>query len=437
MRRLLGILLLLGLTACSRALGAGGPVLWVWSGGVTESSAVVKAKVESGAGTPRLLVGNMEVQPLEMSASGVATFHLGGLSPQTTYEYQVAVDDGQSLSGRLQTFAEGPVSFRFVFGSCAGTGSSHPVFQTMEALEPLFTVHMGDFHYENIAENDPARFQRAFDEVLASPRQSSLYRSASIAYVWDDHDYGPDDSDRTHPGKPAALATYDEYVPHYPLERDGELPRDLHQAFTVGRVRFLLTDGRSQREPADSPDGPGKTMLGASQREWLLGEIERARDRYALVVWINPVPWIAQPESGDGWGLYEWERRYIADRIRDAGMTDRLLMLSGDGHMVAIDDGTNSGFESDRVVGERSFPVMHAAPFDRYPRRKGGPYSHGTAARRVFFGLISIQQFGLAEIQDDGNVLEVLLSGRNERGEPLEGMMLRLRCDDAGCEVVG
>jgi alkaline phosphatase D len=393
---------------------------------------VVKAKVDRSVGSPRLVISDREILPEENGASSIAMFRVEGLSPGTRYDYRVTLGDGRFLGGRFHTFPEGPSSFRFVFGSCARTGSSHKIFGTMESLEPLFTLHMGDFHYENIEENDPAKFRRAFDEVLASERQSSLYRSAPIAYIWDDHDYGPNDADGMHPGKEAALATYEECVPHYPLEREGGRPRDLHQAFTVGRVRFLLTDVRSHRAPERTPEGPDKTMLGAAQREWLLSEIEGARDRYALVVWVNPVPWIAEPGSSHGWGQYDWERRLIANRIRDAGMTERLLMLSGDGHMVAIDDGTHSNFATNGAAGERGFPVMHAAPLDRYARPKGGPYSHGKAGRRILFGLIPIQQFGLAEVRDDGEVLEVALSGRNEEGALLDGMSLRLRFDEHG-----
>jgi len=327
------------------------------------------------------------------------------------------------------------MSFRVLFGSCAGTGSNNEVFETMESLEPLFFLHMGDFHYENIPVNDVERYRRAVDEVLASPRQSSLYRSTPIAYMWDDHDYGPNDADRTHPGKPAALGTYDETVPHYPLHRDEDgNPTDLRQAFTVGRVRFIMTDLRSQRTPDKEADGPDKTMLGVSQREWLLHEFESAAERYELIVWVNVVPWISAPDSGHGWGRYGWERRLIADRILELGLVDRLLVLSGDAHMVAIDDGTNSNFSTSAERGERAFPVVHAAPLDRYARHKGGPYSHGKAARRLLFGLIPIQQFGLAEIADDGNVVELRLTGRNKRGELLDGMSLRLRCQD-GCVV--
>jgi hypothetical protein len=72
---------------------------------------------------------------------------------------------------------------------------------------------------------------------------------------------------------------------------------------------------------------------------------------------------------------------------------------------------------------------------DRYARHKGGPYSHGVAGRRVLFGLVAIQQFGLADVVDDGKVLEVSLSGRNEKGDLLDGMTLRMRCED-GCVVV-
>jgi hypothetical protein len=39
-----------------------------------------------------------------------------------------------------------------------------------------------------------------------------------MAYMWDDHDFGPDNSDATAPGRDASLRAYREYVPHYPLQ---------------------------------------------------------------------------------------------------------------------------------------------------------------------------------------------------------------------------
>ena len=411
------------------------PVQWVWSGSVTAHSAVVKAKADPASEPPRLIVSDRSHEPVGRSPSGVATFRLENLRPETEYTYEVALAGRTRREGRFRTFADGPLSFRFAFASCARTGSSSSVFETIESLEPLFFLHMGDLHYEDIATNDVGRFRKAFDAVLSSERQSSLYRSAPIVYVWDDHDYGPNDSDRTHPGKPAALQAYEETVPHYPLERDDDgAPLDLRQAFSVGRLRFVVTDVRAHRAPEGEPDGPGKTMLGTSQREWLLHQLEAAKDGHELIVWVNAVPWIARAGSGHGWGRYAWERRLIADRIRELGLVDRLLMVSGDAHMVAIDDGTHSNFATDARTDEPAFPVVHAAPLDRSPSRKGGPYSHGTAARKRLFGLIPIQQFGLAEVRDDGAVLEVDLTGRDKRGRLLKGMALRLRCRD-GCEV--
>jgi phosphodiesterase/alkaline phosphatase D-like protein len=406
---------------------------------VTKDSAVVKARVQANAGALRLLVseatspGTPQVLPGEADAHGVVAFEIHDLRPATAYRYELEVSGAVVIGGRFRTFTEEPMSFQIVFGSCARTGSSHEIFSTMESLNPLFVLHMGDFHYENIDENDPARFRDAFDRVLRSKRQSSLYRSAPIVYIWDDHDYGANDADGTSPSKPAALAVYDEYVPHYPLVRIGGRPRSLQQAFTAGRVRFLITDGRSERTPDREPDGPGKSMLGEAQLSWLFSELEAARDRYALVVWVNTVPWITEKGSPHGWGRYDWERRYIADRIRSLGLVNRMLMLSGDGHMVAIDDGTNSNFATDHPEGERGFPVVHAAPFDRFPRPKGGPYSHGIAARRPMFGVVQIQQFGLMEVGDDGQVMLVALSGRRSSGTLLPGMRLELRCDAGGC----
>ena len=446
--RLLLIVITLALPGTTAAQNSA--VRWVWSGAVKSDSAVVKARIEPGFNQIRLLVSKDRSYSdpsafpksgySEPDSNGVVAFQLSGLSENTTYHYSVEVEGKRRLSGRFRTFARGAMSFRIAFGSCATTGSNHKVFSTIRGLNPLFFLHMGDFHYENIGKNEPLLYQQAFERVLRSARQAELYRSVPITYIWDDHDYGPDDADRTAEGRTAALKVYRQYVPHYPLDREGGELATIQQAFTVGRVRFIATDVRSQRNPVDTPDGPGKSMLGEKQRKWLQTQFDSARD-YALVVWVNVVPWItkSQPGSEHGWEPFAYERTLLADHIKSAGLVNKFVILSGDGHMVAIDDGTNSDYSSDGKPGEHAFPVMHAGPLDRFPRVKGGPYSHGVAARKSatrLFGLIKDQQFGLMDVTDDGQLLSVELSGRNADGELLKGMLLRMECNSEGCNVV-
>lgn len=443
-----GFLLAAGLVAAAGS-GQGEPVHWMWAGAVTADQAVVKARLKDPSRGARLLLTPMGAGvpgrtvpadgTLDPDASGVVTFRLTGLTPGTAYAYQVEVGGQGSEAGRFRTFLRGPQSFRVAFGSCAATGSSHPVWESILDLEPDLFLHMGDFHYENIRQNRPELFRRAFDRSLSARRQSRLYRSTAVAYIWDDHDYGPNDSDGTAPGKASALQVYQETVPHYPLEQTLGGVTTIQQAFDLGRVRFILTDGRSERSPESLPDGPEKSMLGPAQREWLFRELEQARD-YPLVVWVSAVPWITRdtPGGSDGWEPYGWERRLIAGRIRDLGLARKLLMLSGDAHMVAIDDGTHSNYAPEAPPGEPAFPVVQAAPIDRYPRKKGGPYTHGTSPRRILlFGVIPVQQFGLMEVEDDGASMTVRLSGRNRRGAILPGMELHLTCDGSACAVAG
>src|SRR5690606_27654729 len=131
-------------------------------------------------------------------------------------------------------------------GACAMTGSSRPVFDVIRRQNPLFFLHLGDMHYENIDAADPEAYREAWREVLASRSQAALYRSTPIAYTWDDHDFGPNNSNRLAPGRNAARRAYREMIPHYPLAA-GARNAPIHQAFSIGRVRFILTDLRSSR----------------------------------------------------------------------------------------------------------------------------------------------------------------------------------------------
>jgi phosphodiesterase/alkaline phosphatase D-like protein len=330
----------------------------------------------------------------------VAVFVLQDLAPRTRYRYVLSSVGEPPLDGTFRTFAEGPFSFRIVFSSCASTGSTSSVFTAMRQMEPDLFIHMGDLHYENIPNNDPQRFRQAYGRVLASSTQAALYRSVPIAYTWDDHDFGTDNSDRTAPSRPAAQRAFRTFVPHYRLE-EGDGP--IYNAFTMGRVRIIMIDTRSERAPVGLPE-PERTMLGSDQLEWLEGELKGAAEA-PLVVLVNTVPWITKrnERTDEGWAQYARERRHIADLIVRHGLTRKLVMLSGDAHMLAMDDGTNSQYSTLPEAPKRGFVIAHAAPMDRWPRTKGGPYSHREVA--------SYGQFGVMDVKDDGGAISVRLRG--------------------------
>jgi alkaline phosphatase D len=419
-------------------------VLWVWSGAVTPRTAVVKAKVRGRATDLHLLVDSdpqmrsarrLAVGPsATIDDTGVATFPLTDLLPDTRYHYVVGHDDQRTLQGEFRTFADGPMSFAFAASACAGGNmfrhvSNHEIFATIERLRPLFFLHMGDFHYLNIGRNELTLFREAYDLVLDQDRQASLYRSTPLVYIWDDHDYGPNDSDRMSPARDAARAAYTQNVPHYPLVLENDRVGTIQQEFTVGRVRFIVSDLRSARDPIAQPDGPEKSLLGLPQRAWLVEAFTRAaRDDVPLLVWVTGVPWITRTGARtDGWEPFAWERRFLADHLASLDLTQRMLVLSADAHMLAIDDGTHSNYATNAKPGERGFPVFHAGPLDRRPSLKGGPYSHGIST--------VTHQFGWIEVADDGTELRATLSGRDRAGRQVGQLRLQLTCRHSACAV--
>lgn len=389
---------------CAESVLAAG-VDFVWCGSVTPNSARFKSRLQVEGAVARIgYTTQPDYSGFVFSAPDTAfaavndrvvDIRLESLQTAVQYFYTVEVDGVLDTlkRGQFTTFHPyGAAIFTIGLGSCANTGSSHAVFQTIRAHDPLLVMHLGDFHYQNIAVNDANVFRAAYQTVLGSVNQSALYRSAAVDYVWDDHDYGPNNSDSTAPGRAASRQTYQEYVPHYPLAAGaGDVP--IYHTFTIGRALFIVTDSRSARSPAAATDNASKTMLGVTQKSWFKQQLLAAQEEYPLKIWVNTLPWIGVT-GDDGWHLYTNERREIADFINDSGVTG-LCMVSGDAHMLAIDDGSNSGYATG---GGGGFPVFHAAALDRTGSVKGGPYSHGSYPGGGQFGLMTVIDSGGSSI---------------------------------------
>jgi membrane-associated phospholipid phosphatase len=382
-------------------------VEWAWTGGLQSDAITIVAKLDGAraATTAEVVLTSdtgtdLRIGPVTPDDQGVVRVDASDLRPGSRYRFQFVVDgepDSTRGIGSFRTPGVGAESFRVALSSCARVGSNGRVFDAIAASDPLLYLAMGDIHYSNIGENSPDAFRSAYDRLLTEPGQAALYRQVPIAYVWDDHDYGPNDGDSTSPSRQAARQVYREVVPHAGVA-PGDAP--INQAFTIGRVRFVMTDNRSERTD--------DSMLGDRQRDWLIEELTESSRTHALVVWVNPVPWIAEArEGGDNWSGFSQERTVIADAIAQAGI-DNLIMVSGDAHMVALDDGTNSDYSTS---GGASFPVFHAAALDRPGSVKGGPYSDGA------FG--GAGQFGLLDIADEGDTISVTTTGVDWEGDVL------------------
>ncbi len=386
----------------------------VWSGNVTPESATVCVRLASPGLQVRLAVGTggplrptLYSAPVTTTAAegNVVRLDIEGLEPGTAYAYGIEVNgvlrDEPLTRGTFRTFPTGAASFRLAFGSCGDwRASDHRAYEAVAAERPLLFLHLGDLHYSDTGTTVADDYRRNYDAVLRHPQQSTLFRAQAIAYIWDDHDFTGNDSDSTSPGRAAARGVYRDYVPHYPLTiSDGSIG----QAFTVGRVRVILTDLRSSAHPAAEAESARKTRLGAAQKAWFKRELLAARDAgFPLILWASSVPWIQAAQIGqDSWGGYATERAELADFLRQNRIRN-VVMLSGDMHALAYDDGTHSDYATG---GGAPLVVIHASALNSAGSAKGGPYTAGPIEGGAQYGLLDITDSG-------GSTLDVRFLGK-------------------------
>jgi len=211
-------------------------------------------------------------------------------------------------------------------------------------------------------------------------------------YMWDDGDFGPNDTDKNNPARLAAIAAYHRRVPSPTLVNSG-VSDSPYFSFVRGRVRFIITDSRGERSPKGATDNASKVVFSDDQRNWLFDEMLAAETAGQAIVWVVTKPFIAAATAGaDHWGGYTTERTTISNFITTNGLIGRIVIISGDMHALAYDDGTSVN----NIPGVK---VIQAAALDREGSSKGGPYKVGPV-RSPASGDVS--QYGLIDIADTG-----------------------------------
>lgn len=395
MQKILGTILLLFFGAINLSANE---VLYFWSGAITSTSGKVNAVLTNPAEKVRLVVSLDKIfsQPVYSDASSckvengnTVSLSIQHLQPNTTYYYCLEIDGTKDKKeqhiGSFKTFVDGPLSFKFVAGSC-NFFPNNRVYDKMRAQNPLFLLMPGDLHYANPSSSDVEPHRIAYEEkVLQQPRESRFLKDIPIAYIWDDHDFCGDNNDGTSGCGQAAYRAYTEYIPHYPFGAP-EGNNSIYQAFTVGRLRFIMTDLRSERREGD--------IMSLQQKTWFKNEVLAAKNNGQMICWVSSVSFSGT--RSDNWGAYEASRTELSNFFRDNNITN-MFIISGDAHMLAIDNGTHADF-SDGKNNPNLYPILQSAALNNVGSDKGGEYSEGGTFPNPPFS----SQWSTIEVTDNG-----------------------------------
>ena len=148
--------------------------------------------------------------------------------------------------------------------------------------------------------------------------------------IWDDHDYGPGNFDRTFRWKEISLDVFQHYWPNPKTRNPGGI--GIYFSFQIVDVEFFLLDNRYHRDPDEEENR--ETMLGATQLSWLKQSLKLSSATFKVVghggtVLIN-----------DGLGKETWNR-FASERddfllwIFAKGIT-RVLFIAGDWYVEVL-----------------------------------------------------------------------------------------------------
>jgi alkaline phosphatase D len=235
-----------------------------------------------------------------------------------------------------------PPEFTMLTGSCAYInqqeydrtgkpyGSDYKVFTSMAQQKADFMLWLGDNLYLREPDwNTWTGIIKRYNHTRSLPELQPLLASTQNYAIWDDHDYGPDNSNKSFVNKNQTLQAFRLFWGN-PTYGTGDIEGAI-TSFQWGDADFFLLDNRTYRDP-DEIIKENKTMLGEKQLEWLLDNLVTSKATFKIVAlgcqFLSDADVAAEIYSANGFAK---ERQQIIDFIYQYNIRN-VIFLTGDVH---------------------------------------------------------------------------------------------------------
>lgn len=277
---------------------------------------------------------------------------LDNLEPGTTYDV-VFVVGGKPLSEGLELrtqvlwdYRMDPPPFSFVTGSCAYIneaeydrpgkpyGGGYEIFESMAAEAPDMMLWLGDNIYlREVDFQSYSGFLHRYSHTRQTPEMTGLLRACPNYAIWDDHDFGPNDSDGSWIHADWSRQAFETFWsnPSYGLP---ESPRCVSTAFRFVDMEFFLLDNRTYRVNHQNKTNEPQ-VLGQAQIDWLIQALSKSRAPYKFVCIGGQV--LNDAAVYENVSQFPSEREEILARLSEEDIRG-VVFLSGDRHTTELSE---------------------------------------------------------------------------------------------------
>ncbi|PAU92713.1 phosphodiesterase [Aliifodinibius salipaludis] len=359
--------------------------------------------------------------------SNTAQVKLTDLDYGTTYQYELTIDgqkvnlpyDMKFTTQQLWEWRKPAPDFSVAMGSCLyindsefdrpGTpyGKSTEILKHINNQHPDMMLWLGDnVYYREPDFYSKKRLDYRFKDARNTPEMQPLLANAINIATWDDHDYGPNNSDRSYRLREETLDIFKRYWanPGYGTsETDGVFTK-----YKYSDVEFFLMDNRYHRAPNNFKK-EGKAFFGEAQLQWLKDSLVGSNATFKIVVVGNQAT--NKMNTHESFTAYPHEQEELMEFLDEHDIPG-VLFLSGDRHFTEL-------LKTDR---EDNYPIYEFT---------SSPLSSGTYGnlqeseeydnpQRVDGTLVyDDQNFGMMYIKGDEDNRRLVLETYGSDGEKL------------------
>lgn len=246
------------------------------------------------------------------------TFYLTGLDFNTRYQYEISAVASHKVETKggfftttdLWQYRKNFPDFTFIMGSCSyfnepkfdrlysefinprtpatPYGYDSSILETMAKEKAAFNLWLGDNWYaREVDYHSEWGLNYRASVTRRLPVLQNLLKNMPQYAIWDDHDYGPNNADKSYIFKNKALEVFRNYWAN-PSYGDGQ--EGTYTKFSYVDVDFFLMDARWFRSNNFLPDSvngkpnPDKRMWGAKQMEWLKNALKGSLANFKVIV---------------------------------------------------------------------------------------------------------------------------------------------------------